>query len=75
MTRAAKVLTVSDGVASGHRDDTGGRGLVAHLGDHGFEIVEHLRSERIITEVLQQAGVAMLSQANALPNLALRLLS
>ena len=41
MTRAAKVLTVSDGVASGHRDDTGGRGLVAHLGDHGFEIVEH----------------------------------
>jgi len=41
MMRAAKVLTVSDGVASGHRDDTGGRGLVDHLRGNGFEIVEH----------------------------------
>lgn len=37
----AKVLTVSDGVFHGARDDTGGRGLAAHLGDHGFDVVEH----------------------------------
>ncbi|HEY5664113.1 MAG TPA: MogA/MoaB family molybdenum cofactor biosynthesis protein [Ilumatobacter sp.] len=38
---AAKVLTVSDGVHHGARDDTGGRGLVAHLAGHGFDVVEH----------------------------------
>lgn len=37
----AKVLTVSDGVFHGARDDTGGRGLAAHLDDQGFEVVEH----------------------------------
>jgi molybdenum cofactor synthesis domain-containing protein len=37
----AKVLTVSDGVFHGARDDTGGRGLVAHLAEHGFEVVDH----------------------------------
>ena len=42
MTRpAAKVLTVSDGVFHGSRDDTGGRGLVAHLAANGFEVVAH----------------------------------
>jgi molybdopterin adenylyltransferase len=37
----AKVLTVSDGVFHGARDDTGGRGLAAHLAAHGFEVVDH----------------------------------
>lgn len=37
----AKVLTVSDGVHHGARDDTGGRGLAAHLAANGFEVVEH----------------------------------
>lgn len=37
----AKVLTVSDGVFHGARDDTGGRGLAAHLGEHGFDVVDH----------------------------------
>ncbi len=37
----AKVLTVSDGVFHGARDDTGGRGLVDHLTANGFEVVEH----------------------------------
>jgi molybdenum cofactor synthesis domain-containing protein len=37
----AKVLTVSDGVYHGARDDTGGRGLAAHLAAHGFEVVDH----------------------------------
>lgn len=37
----AKVLTVSDGVAEGVRDDTSGRALVARLGDAGFVVVDH----------------------------------
>jgi molybdopterin adenylyltransferase len=37
----AKVLTVSDGVAEGVRDDRSGRALVDHLSAHGFEVVEH----------------------------------
>jgi molybdopterin adenylyltransferase len=37
----AKVLTVSDGVAHGTRDDTSGAGLVARLAAAGFEVVEH----------------------------------
>ena len=37
----AKVLTVSDGVFHGVRDDTGGRGLTAHLAANGFEVVDH----------------------------------
>ncbi len=37
----AKVLTVSDGVAHGKRDDLSGRTLVEHLGANGFEVVDH----------------------------------
>jgi molybdenum cofactor synthesis domain-containing protein len=37
----AKVLTVSDGVVHGTRDDASGRALVAQLADAGFEVVEH----------------------------------
>lgn len=37
----AKVLTVSDGVAEGVRDDTSGRALVECLAGHGFDVVEH----------------------------------
>lgn len=37
----AKVLTVSDGVVHGTREDASGAALVAQLGDAGFDIVEH----------------------------------
>ncbi len=37
----AKVLTVSDGVVHGTRDDLSGRALVDHLSAHGFEVVDH----------------------------------
>lgn len=37
----AKVLTVSDGVVAGTREDTGGAGMVAFLREHGFEVVAH----------------------------------
>ncbi|MDQ1519991.1 MAG: hypothetical protein QOI55_1064 [Actinomycetota bacterium] len=37
----AKVLTVSDGVAGGTRDDKSGRAVVEHLTGAGFDVVEH----------------------------------
>jgi molybdopterin adenylyltransferase len=37
----AKVLTVSDGVVHGTRDDASGRALVAQLTEAGFDVVEH----------------------------------
>lgn len=37
----AKVLTVSDGVVHGTRDDASGRALVAQLESAGFDVVEH----------------------------------
>ena len=37
----AKVLTVSDGVSYGTRDDVSGRALVEQLGHAGFDVVEH----------------------------------
>lgn len=37
----AKVLTCSDGVTHGARDDVSGRALVAHLTDAGFDVVDH----------------------------------
>jgi molybdenum cofactor synthesis domain-containing protein len=38
---AAKVLTVSDGVADGTRDDTSGAALVARLRAAGFAVADH----------------------------------
>ena len=37
----AKVLTVSDGVMSGSREDKSGEALVSSLSAHGFNVVEH----------------------------------
>jgi molybdenum cofactor synthesis domain-containing protein len=37
----AKVLTVSDGVADGTRDDKSGRALVDRLAAAGYEVVDH----------------------------------
>jgi molybdopterin adenylyltransferase len=41
----AKVLTVSDGVVHGTRDDASGRALVAQLTHAGFHVVEHRVTE------------------------------
>ena len=41
MSFAAKVLTVSDGVAGGTRDDASGRALVEALTAAGYEVVAH----------------------------------
>lgn len=39
---AAKVVTVSDGVIAGTRDDLSGRALVEQLAAAGFAVVEHV---------------------------------
>ncbi len=41
MPLLAKVLTVSDGVAAGTRDDASGRTLVERLAGEGYVVVEH----------------------------------
>lgn len=51
----AKVLTVSDGVAAGTRDDRSGRALVDRLGAEGFEVVEH----RVVSDGRQDVGEAI----------------
>jgi molybdenum cofactor synthesis domain-containing protein len=38
---AAKVLTVSDGIVAGTRDDASGRALVERLSQEGFDVVDH----------------------------------
>jgi molybdopterin adenylyltransferase len=40
VTIRAKVLTVSDGVAAGTRDDASGRALVEQLAAAGYEVVD-----------------------------------
>ena len=56
MTLSAKVLTVSDGVADGTRDDKSGRALVEHLTNAGYEVVAH----RVVAD-----GVAPVADALA----------
>jgi len=57
---AAKVLTVSDGVAHGARDDQSGRALVAHLAAAGFDVLEHRVTADGVSEVAR-ALIAMTS--------------
>ena len=42
MSLLAKVITVSDGVVAGTRDDNSGDALEAHLSQHGFDVVERI---------------------------------
>jgi molybdenum cofactor synthesis domain-containing protein len=61
----AKVLTVSDGVFHGARDDTGGRGLVAHLAANGFEVVDH----RISSDGADEVAAALLEMSDGFDGL------
>lgn len=61
----AKVLTVSDGVFHGVRDDTGGRGLVAHLAANGFEIADH----RITQDGADEVAAALTEMAEGFAGL------
>jgi molybdenum cofactor synthesis domain-containing protein len=51
----AKVLTVSDGVADGSRDDKSGRALVEHLTAVGYEVIEH----RVSSDGVDDVAVAL----------------
>ncbi|HEU5301454.1 MAG TPA: MogA/MoaB family molybdenum cofactor biosynthesis protein [Acidimicrobiia bacterium] len=52
---AAKVLTVSDGVAEGVRDDRSGRALVERLQEIGAEVVEH----RVVPDGVESVADAL----------------
>jgi len=52
---SAKVLTVSDGVVAGTRDDKSGRALVDRLTSEGFDVVEH----RVVADGIQTVGEAI----------------
>jgi molybdenum cofactor synthesis domain-containing protein len=58
MTRLAKVITVSDGVVGGTREDKSGDALEAHLTQAGYEVVE-----RIVTADGADAVAATLTTA------------
>lgn len=52
---AAKVLTVSDGVAAGTREDRGGVVLVERLREAGFDVVEH----RVVSDGIPEVESAL----------------
>ena len=61
----AKVLTVSDGVAAGTREDTGGAGLVARLEAAGYQLTEH----RVVGDGRQAVGEAIVEMAEGFAGL------
>ena len=61
----AKVLTVSDGVAAGEREDRGGAGLVERLTGEGYAVVEH----RIVADGRENVGEALVDLADGFAGL------
>jgi len=55
VTPTAKVLTVSDGVAAGERDDRSGRALVERLSEAGYSVVEH----RVCADGIDEVAAAL----------------
>lgn len=53
----AKVLTVSDGVVDGSREDRSGEALEAALSRHGFEVVER----RVVADGIESVREALTS--------------
>jgi molybdenum cofactor synthesis domain-containing protein len=51
----AKVLTVSDGVVAGVREDLSGAALVERLGAAGFEVIEH----RVVSDGVEEVSNAL----------------
>ena len=61
----AKVLTVSDGVIAGTRDDKSGIALVARLAAEGFDVVEH----RVSSDGRAEVGEALAELADGFAGL------
>ena len=59
MTLAAKVLTVSDGVVAGTRDDRSGRLLAERLAAEGYDVVEH----RTVADGVESVAAALAAMA------------
>lgn len=56
---AAKVLTVSDGVVHGTREDRSGVALVELLTEHGYEITE----QRVVADGVENVSQALIEMA------------
>jgi molybdopterin adenylyltransferase len=61
----AKVLTVSDGVIAGTRDDSSGAKLVEHLTTAGFAVVDH----RVVADGRENVGEALVELADGFAGL------
>jgi molybdopterin adenylyltransferase len=61
----AKVLTVSDGVVAGSRDDKSGAALVARLTEAGFEVVDH----QVVADGREHVGEALVELAEGFAGL------
>ncbi len=59
MIRAAKVLTVSDGVVAGTREDRSGRLLAERLAVEGYDVVEH----RTVADGVESVASALTAMA------------
>ena len=62
---SAKVLTVSDGVVAGTREDRSGRALVDRLLAEGFAVVEH----RVVAYGIADVGEALVEMADGFEGL------
>lgn len=62
---AAKVLTVSDGVVAGTREDRSGTALVGRLTEAGFAVVDH----RVVPDGRGSVGEALLELADGFAGL------
>jgi molybdenum cofactor synthesis domain-containing protein len=61
----AKVLTVSDGVVRGAREDTGGAGLVALLSESGWRVVDH----RVVADGVESVAAALVEMSDGFAGL------
>jgi molybdenum cofactor synthesis domain-containing protein len=62
---AAKVLTVSDGVIAGTREDTSGSVLAERLTAAGFDVVDH----RVVADGRENVGEALVEMADGFAGL------
>jgi molybdopterin adenylyltransferase len=65
VTLAAKVLTVSDGVIDGTRDDTSGDALVARLTEAGYDLVDR----RAVADGVESVAGALREMADGFTGL------
>ena len=65
MGYAAKVLTVSDGVVAGTREDKSGEVLVERLTDAGFDVVDR----RVVADGRENVGEALVDLAEGFTGL------